>query len=71
MRRPVPGRVPCPARGSPLFVAERRARVDNLLPVSARPGLCMPMTFGLWISVLPLLVVAAACVRVLLTPSPR
>lgn len=42
-----------------------------MLPVPAHRGLCVRMTFGLWISVLPLLVVAAACVRVLLTPSPR
>lgn len=60
-------RLSCEAYAAP---AERRARVDNLLPVPARCGLCVRMTFGLLISVLPLLVVAAACVR-LLAASPR
>lgn len=51
-------------------MAERRARVDNLLPGPSGPGLCAAMTFALWISVLPLLVVAAACVSVLVA-KPR
>ena len=50
--------------------AECWARLDTLLPVSARSGLCVRMTFGLWISVLPLLAVAAACVHVLVA-KPR
>ncbi|WP_267492717.1 hypothetical protein [Janibacter melonis] len=41
-----------------------------MLPVSEPTGLCVLMTFGLWISVLPLLVVAAACVSLLIV-KPR
>ncbi|WP_368247073.1 hypothetical protein [Janibacter sp. Y6] len=41
-----------------------------MLPVSETTNLCSLMTFGLWISVLPLLVVAAACVS-LLVAKPR
>ncbi|MET4077798.1 hypothetical protein ABIB53_000946 [Janibacter sp. UYMM211] len=48
----------------------RPRRLDNVLPVSEPTGLCVLMTFGLWISVLPLLVVAAACVS-LLVAKPR
>ncbi|WP_123091419.1 hypothetical protein [Janibacter melonis] len=46
------------------------SRLDNLLPLSTWPWLCVRMTFGLWISVLPLLAVAVACVHVLVA-KPR
>ena len=54
----------------PALTTRATSRLDNLLPLSNYPGLCVLMTFGLWISVLPLLVVAAACVRVLIA-NPR
>lgn len=65
--------MPDPATSTPIIEGTRKVtgKGGQLVAGAGAPGLCVPMTFGLWISVLPLLVVAAACVRVLLVANPR